>query len=218
MRESNTDYRESITYTALGNRKYIRHVDGKGCFAHLVLRLRPTPGRACCVSRAASLAIPDDFLSAAEAALQAAFRSGPLHGLRMWGVEAECIGGSFRERFATPEAYAAAAGMAWDDALPRACPVVVEPWVRARLRVENGAVAGVIDTLTEVLGTVDLRITHHPLVLDVRLPERKMEALRRSLGLRNPHWLPMPPEERWRPLAGELPRGTDRKPGWGDFT
>ncbi len=136
----------------------------------------------------------------------------------MWGIEAACVGGSFRERFATPQAYNAVAKMALDDALRRACPIVVEPWVLARLRVDNGAVAHVLDTLTDFLGTVHLQITRDPLMLEVRLPERKAEALRTALGLKRLHWLPMLPEERWRPVTGGLPRRSDGKPDWVDFT
>ena len=75
--------RESIRRTAIGERKYIRHFDGRGHFAHLALKVSPAPGPDYAIDRERSLAIPEPCYLAARQAIAEAMLHGPLRRLPM---------------------------------------------------------------------------------------------------------------------------------------
>ena len=64
----NTLYRETIRYSAEGERKYIRYYDGRGHFGHVRLRLIPHPGEACGVSLDTACDLPEDCCQAMQRA------------------------------------------------------------------------------------------------------------------------------------------------------
>ena len=196
--------RESIRRAAIGERKYIRHFDGRGHFAHLVLRVSPAPGPACSITRDHSLTIPEGCFAAARDALAASLRQGPLCRLPMWGVSIVCVAGTYLERFSYPEAFAVAARMALDDAFARAKPIVMEPWTGALLRVDRRALGSVLDTLSSLLGTFQVEVVRQDFfTLRLQFPLRLAPAVQSAFQLRRLERIPLPPEQAYRPVEGK---------------
>ena len=126
-------YRETIRRTVIGERKYIRYFDRRGHFAHVRLELVPRPGQPPAISRADDLPLSDACYHAARAALFRKLEQGPLRRCPMTALEARLLAATYLERFSYPEAVAQAACMAFDDAVFRADPTILEPWIGIRL-------------------------------------------------------------------------------------
>ena len=193
-------FRETIRHTAEGDRKYIRYFDGHGHFGHVRLRLVPHPGESCHVTLDDACSLPGECCRAIEDALMRRCDLEPRSHLRLIGLEARVVGGSFLDRHSYPEAYALAAGMAFDDALHRACPMIVEPYTGLSLVVELDHLVWTIKALGALLGEMQTtqRVTD-VVCLNVDVPVRLVGTIR-AMGMRIAKQFPIPSDERYRPI------------------
>ena len=206
----NTLYRETIRYSAEGERKYIRYYDGRGHFGHVRLRLIPHPGKACGVSLDAACDLPEDCCQAMESVLARRFEMQPRSHLALIGFEVRLMGGSYLDRHSYPEAYAHAACMAFDEAFHQAGPMIVEPYTGVSLLVEFDDLVWTVKALSAMLGEMHTtqRVTN-VVHLKVDVPVRLVGAIR-SLGMRVTQQFPIPSDERYRPIL--TPRTGDALP------
>lgn len=212
-------FRETIQRTAAGERKYIRFLEGRGHFAHLLLQLTPTPGQPCAIVSSPSLPIPEDCRQAAHATLQQRLQQGPLHGLPFYGFELRLTGGTFRPPYSNPEAFSAVAAMAFDEVLREAHPLLIERWTGIILNVTPYALAAVLSEITTLLGKVNIEITqrsHFKLRLPV--PVRLIDIFRTAFAVRNIETFPLPVAERYRPALNPPFSANAPKRGYEDFT
>lgn len=196
----NIQFRETIRHSAEGERKYIRYYDSRGHFGHVRLRLIPHPGVSCSVNLDVACGLPGDCCRAIQDALMRHFDLEPRSHLRLIGLEARVMGGSFLDRHSYPEAYALAAGMAFDQALHRACPMIVEPYIGVSLVVELDHLVWTTKTLGALLGEMQTtqRVTN-VVHLDVDVPVRLVGTIR-SMGMCITRQFPIPSDERYRPI------------------
>lgn len=206
----NTLYCETICYSAEGDRKYIRYFDDRGHFGHVRLRLVPHPGASCSVNLDDACILPGECCRAIQDALMRRFDFEPRSHLRLIGLEARVIGGSFLDRHSYPEAYAHAAHMAFDDALHRACPMIVEPYIGVSLVVELDDLVWTIKALGALLGEMQTtqRVTN-VVHLKVDVPMRLVGTIR-SMGIRITKQFSIPSDGRYRPIL--TPRTGDVLP------
>jgi translation elongation factor EF-G len=202
--------RETIRYSADGERKYIRYYDGRGHFGHVRLRLIPHPGEVCRVTLDAACSLPEECCQAIQDALTNRFDLEPRGHLGLIGLEARLTGGSYLDHHSYPEAYAHAARMAFDEAFHRACPMIVEPYIGVSLLVEFNELVWILKALRDLLGEAQTtqRVTD-VVHLKVDLPVRLVETVR-SMGIRIMKQFPVPSDERYRPLV--TPRTGDAPP------
>ncbi len=211
-------YRETIAQCAVGERKYVRYVGGRGHFAHLRLELLPRPGELPSVTAAEGLLLPSDCYHSTRAALFKRMDRGPIHGFPLTGLEARVIAATHLPAYSYPEAFAAAASMALDEAMIHASPVVLEPWVGVRLRVEDHALSATLDTLTKFLGLVTAEISLGGYFLfDTEIPVRLKRTVASALGLARLDTYPLAEARRYRPLSGPLDREISQD-ALGDWT
>lgn len=202
--------RETIRYPASGERKYIRYFDGRGHFGHVRLQLTPRPGELCSISVDTSCYLPEESRGAVQIALHRCFEHGPVSRLPLVGIEARLTGGTYLPRHSYPEACAIAACMAYDEALQRASPFVVEPYVGIRLLVEDNSLQWKVKTLTDLLGEVHAT---HSLTdvarLEVEIPLRLQHAVKSALRLGMLETFALPKDHQYRPLSasGKSPYG-----------
>ena len=196
----NTLYRETICYSAEGDRKYIRYFDGRGHFGHVRLRLVPYPGESCRVSLDDACSLPGECCRAIQDALMRRFDLEPRSHLELVGFEARVIGGTFLDHHSYPEAYALAACMAFDEAFHRASPMVVEPYIGVSLVVEFDDLVWTIKALGALLGEMQTtqRVTD-VVRLNVDVPMRLVGTIR-SMGMRITRQFPIPSDDRYRPI------------------
>jgi elongation factor G len=198
-------YRETITQRAVGERKYVRHFNGHGHFAHLRVELRPQAGHLPSVTAADGLELPADCYHAARIALFKKFERGPIRGFPLIGFEVRLLAATCLPAYSYPDAFGAVASMAWDDAMIQACPNILEPWVGLRLRVEDHALSATLETLTKYLGTVQIEISLGAyFLLETEIPVRLKPKVASALGLTRPDTYPLSEVDRYRPISGPL--------------
>ena len=128
-------YRETIQRVAIGDRKYVRFIDGRGHFAHLRLQVTPGPGEFCVVTKSDGLEIPEPCYNAARASTFRRMECGPIHHYPMFGIEVQMVGGTYLPKYSHPQAFGFAAEMAFDEAVVHAGLLVMEPWIGVTLSV-----------------------------------------------------------------------------------
>jgi elongation factor G len=198
-------FRETVRQTAIGERRYVRFLEGRGHFAHLQLQLTPTPATPCAITRSPGLVIPDACYAAARDAVLATLKSGPLGQFPMHGFQVEMTTATYVERYSHPAAFAAVASMAFDDALGLAKPVIIEPWIGLRLRVERNSAEMVLATLARWIGEVSLTVSLSDyFVLKVEIPHRVLDRLSLALGVRRAETFPLAPERLYRTVSGPV--------------
>jgi hypothetical protein len=196
----NLIYRETIRYSAEGERKYIRYYDGRGHFGHVQLRLIPHPGEACSVSCDTECNLPKECCQAAHDALMSRFEFQPRGHFGLIGFEVRLTGGSYLEPHSYPEAYAHAACMALDEAFRRAGRVVVERYTGILLVIDLDDLVWSIKALRNLLGEVHASQTVTNVArLRMDVPVQLLGKIR-SMGLRIERQFPLPSEKRYRPL------------------
>lgn len=135
-------YKETIKGSADGEGKYIKQSGGRGQYGHVRLRIKPidysiadadlpkTVKRYDHFEFINSLkggAIPSEYVPAVEKGLRESMDRGSLAGFKMVDVSCEVYDGSFHEVDSSEIAFKLAAGMALQDAVSRAKPVILEP-------------------------------------------------------------------------------------------
>ncbi len=197
-------YRQTIRYSASGERKYIRYYDGRGHFGHVQLQLIPHPGELCSVSIDAACPLPQEASHAARAALFQRFDHRRLGLPPFIGFEVLLTGGAYLPRHSYPGACAIAATMAFDEALLRAGLFIVELYVGIRLLVELDALSWTMKTLADLLGEVRTTHTVTDIVrLDVEIPVRLYGAVKAALRLPVLDMFPLDKDMQYRPFRME---------------
>jgi len=204
--------------SAVGERKYVRYFDGRGHFAHLRVELLPRPEELPSVTAADGLELPANCYHAVRAALFKKMDRGPIRGFPMIGLQVRLLAATYLPAYSSPEAFAAATSMAWDEAMIQASPNILEPWVGLRLRVEDHALSATLETLTKFLGTVRTEISLGAyFLLETEIPVRLKPKVASALGLTRPDTYPLSEVDRYRPISGPLDQPTSHD-GLEDWT
>ena len=212
-------FKETIRRTAIGERKYIRYFDGRGHFAHLKLQLLPHAGEGCVITSATELSIPDDCYREVWSAILRKLNSGPVAHLPMHGVEVRVIAGTHLPKFSYPEAFGIVACMAFDEAMLSASPIVVEPWICMRMRLDAGSISEAFTMLTRLLGRVQTSVSvSDSFFLEVEIPQRIVSRIRVALNLPESKVFCMPATSEYRQLYAAMPEPDHRRPPFQDWT
>jgi len=123
-------YRETLTKKVISTGKFIQQSGGRGQYGHVVLEMQPqeTPGMGVTFEdKIKSGAIPREFISSVKQGVFGAAKSGCLAGYPVTDVKTILIDGSFHEVDSSEMAFQMAAGIAFNDGLRKANPVLLEP-------------------------------------------------------------------------------------------
>ncbi|NLF02496.1 MAG: elongation factor G, partial [Anaerolineales bacterium] len=122
-------YRETIRQRASGEGLFDRQTGGRQQFAHVWLDVEPLPSVEGLqfedVTRGQG--IPKAFLEAIERGCLEAMESGVLAGYRVVGVRARLVSAEVNEETSTELAFKVAGSLAFQDAIEKAAPVLLEP-------------------------------------------------------------------------------------------
>ncbi len=148
-------FRETITVPAEGEGKYIKQTGGRGQYGHCKIRIRPIGGRDFSfVNKITGGVIPKEFIKPVEVGIKEAMETGPLAGYPVVGVEVELYDGSFHEVDSSELAFKVAGSMAFQEAVKKAHPVLLEPIMDLEITVPEDYVGGVINDLISRRGRV----------------------------------------------------------------
>ncbi|MDZ7579990.1 MAG: elongation factor G [Deltaproteobacteria bacterium] len=150
-------HRETIETAAEGNAVFDKEIAGQRQFGEVTLRLKPLP-RGTGVrfaSRIGAETIPEIFIPAVEKGVLESLASGTLMGYPVVDVEAQLVGGSFRESNGTELAYTVSASMACKNALNNAKPYLLDPLMKVEVFVPEAFMGEVIGDLNARSGKIE---------------------------------------------------------------
>ncbi len=123
-------YRETITKAIKHENKYAKQSGGRGQFGHIVFELRPREeGGYNFVNSIVGGVIPKEYIPAIDKGFQNALKTGAVAGYPVVDVEAELTYGSYHEVDSSEQAFFICASMAFKEAMVKAAPVLLEPFM-----------------------------------------------------------------------------------------
>jgi translation elongation factor EF-G len=111
-----------FTWSASGEGRYVRQFVGRGEYAHVRIRMSPSPpGSGLLLNNETTPgAIPNEFLPAVEEGLREAARRGIDGGFLVADIQIDLVDGSYHDIDSSVEAFRIAAAMAFRDAVNNA--------------------------------------------------------------------------------------------------
>ena len=123
-------YRETITKKVIATGKFIQQTGGHGQYGHVVIQMQPqeTSGMGITFEqKIKSGVIPYEFIPEVEKGIRSAARSGCLAGYPVTDVAITLLDGSYHEVDSSELAFQMAAGIAFNDGIKKAKPILLEP-------------------------------------------------------------------------------------------
>ncbi len=142
-------YRETISTTAEARGTHIHKTDEEGIYGDVVLKVEP-------LERGAGFQfedetdetqIPRQYIVFIEKALEGAMGTGPRIGYPMQDVKVTLTGGSYHPTDSSEIAFEASAVLAFENAVRKANPLLLEPIMRVHITVLDAHVGKVIGDL-----------------------------------------------------------------------
>ena len=157
--EPQVAYKETIKNIAEGEGKYIRQSGGRGQYGHCFLRVEPkNRGEGFeFVNKVRGGAIPSEFIPAVEKGVKETMEKGVLVGYPVVDITVTLHDGSFHEVDSSEIAFKIAGSMAFQDAVKKAKPILLEPIMKLEVTTPEEFMGDVIGDLSskraQILGT-----------------------------------------------------------------
>lgn len=163
-------YKETIKGSADGEGKYIKQSGGRGQYGHVKLKIKPidysvkTEDLPKNIKRSDNFefinsikggAIPQEYIPAVEKGLRETMDRGTLAGFKMVDISCEIYDGSFHEVDSSEIAFKLAAGMALQDAVAKAKPVILEPIMKVEVITPDKFYGDITGNLSSKRGQIE---------------------------------------------------------------
>ncbi len=127
-------YRETITTSAPGKEIFKKQSGGRGQFGHVELEIEPAPGEGFVFEdKITGGAIPRQFIKPVSEGIRDAMRRGFLAGYELVDIKASLIFGSYHEVDSDERSFHIAGSLAFQDAVKKAKPVLLEPIMKVEV-------------------------------------------------------------------------------------
>jgi elongation factor G len=127
-------YRETITVPAKGVERYKRQTGGRGQYGHAELEIEPAPGEGFVFeNKITGGAIPREFIKPVEEGVRDALARGYLAGYELVDIRVALVFGSYHEVDSDERSFHIAGSLAFQDAVKKAKPVLLEPIMRVEV-------------------------------------------------------------------------------------
>ncbi len=152
-------YRETITKIAQGEGKYIRQTGGRGQYGHCLVRVEPQERGAGFefVSEIKGASIPANFIPAIGKGVKEAMEKGVIANYPFVDVKVAVYDGSYHDVDSSEMAFKIAGSIAFQDAVKRAGPVILEPIMKVEVTTPEESLGSVMGDLSgrraQILGT-----------------------------------------------------------------
>src|SRR5687768_4865845 len=124
-------YRETITQPAAGKEVFKKQTGGRGQYGHVELEIEPAPGEGFVFENEISGgAIPREYIKPTEQGVKDALERGYLAGYELVDIRVRLVDGGFHEVDSDERAFIIAGSLAFQDAVRKAKPVLLEPIMR----------------------------------------------------------------------------------------
>ena len=127
-------YRETITMPAPGKEVYKRQTGGRGQYGHVELEIEPAPGEGFVFeNKIVGGAIPKEYIKPTEQGVKDAMERGYLAGYELVDIKVRLVFGSYHEVDSDERSFTIAGSLAFQDAVKKAKPVLLEPIMRVEV-------------------------------------------------------------------------------------
>jgi elongation factor G len=124
-------YRETITQPAPGKEIYKKQTGGRGQFGHVEIEIEPAPGEGYVfVNKITGGAIPKEYIKPVEQGIRDAMERGFLAGYELVDIRVTLVFGKYHEVDSDERSFHIAGSLAFQDAVRKAKPVLLEPIMR----------------------------------------------------------------------------------------
>jgi elongation factor G len=155
-------YRETITQAAAGKEIYKKQTGGRGQFGHVEIEIEPAPGEGFVFeNKITGGAIPKEYIKPVEQGIKDAMERGFLAGYEMVDIKVRLVFGSYHEVDSDERSFHIAGSLAFQDALKKAKPVLLEPIMRVEVVTPNdytGAVNGDLNSRRGRIESMEPRV------------------------------------------------------------
>jgi elongation factor G len=155
-------YRETITAPAPGKEVYKKQTGGRGQYGHVEIEIEPAPGEGFVfVNEITGGAIPREYIKPVEQGIKDAMERGFLAGYELVDVKVRLVFGSYHEVDSDERSFHIAGSLAFQDAVRKAKPVLLEPIMRVEVVTPNdytGAVNGDLNSRRGRIESMEPRV------------------------------------------------------------
>ena len=124
-------YRETITQPAPGKEVYKKQTGGRGQYGHVEIEIEPAPGEGFVFeNKITGGAIPKEYIKPVENGIRDAMERGFLAGYELVDIRVRLVFGSYHEVDSDERSFHIAGSLAFQDAVRKAKPVLLEPIMR----------------------------------------------------------------------------------------
>ncbi|MEO8043080.1 MAG: elongation factor G [Acidobacteriota bacterium] len=149
-------YRETITIGAAGKEIFKKQSGGRGQFAHVELEIEPAPGEGFVFEdKISGGAIPRQFIKPTMEGMRDAMGRGFLAGYELVDIKARLLFGSFHEVDSDERSFHIAGSLAFQDAVKKAKPVLLEPIMKVEVVTPEEYMGSVNGDLNRRRGQID---------------------------------------------------------------
>jgi elongation factor G len=150
-------YKETITGTADIDCKYARQSGGKGQYGHVKITMEPQEsGKGFTfVNAITGGSIPKEYIPAVEAGIRGACENGILAGYPVIDFKVTLYDGSYHEVDSSEMAFKIAGSMAFKQAMEKASPVLLEPYMKVEVLVPEEYLGDVMGDVNSRRGRID---------------------------------------------------------------
>jgi elongation factor G len=149
-------YKETIRGIGHEDYKYERQAGGKGIYGHVIITVEPNEnGKGNeFINSVSNGEIPPEFIPAIEEGIKSSMNAGVLAGFNVVDTKVTLTGGSFHEVDSSEMAYKIAASIAFQNAMRKASPVILEPIMKVTIQVPEEYMGDVIGDISSRRGSV----------------------------------------------------------------
>jgi elongation factor G len=155
-------YRETITQPAPGKEVYKKQTGGRGQYGHVEIEIEPAPGEGFVFeNQITGGAIPREYIKPVEQGIRDAMERGFLAGYELVDIKVRLVFGSYHEVDSDERSFHIAGSLAFQDAVKKAKPVLLEPIMRVEVVTPNdytGAVNGDLNSRRGRIESMEPRV------------------------------------------------------------
>ncbi|MBK7394655.1 MAG: elongation factor G [Chloracidobacterium sp.] len=149
-------YRETITTAAPGKEIYKKQSGGRGKFGHVELTVEPAPGEGFVFEdKITGGSIPRQFIKPTMEGVRDAMQRGYLAGYELVDIKVTLLFGSYHEVDSDEISFKLAGSYAFQDAVKKAKPVLLEPIMRIEVVTPEEYMGAVNGDLNRRRGQID---------------------------------------------------------------
>lgn len=170
-------YKETIRKTAEAEGKYIRQTGGRGQYGHCWIRVEPNEkGKGIeFIEEIKGGTIPREYIPAIGKGVKESADRGVIAGYPLMDVKAIVYDGSYHEVDSSEIAFKVAGSMAFQEAVRKASPVILEPVMKVEVITPEQFMGDVIGNLNSKRGQIiEMRDVQNAKVIDARVPLAEM--------------------------------------------